>query len=103
MINIIIIKNNNLYFEVKINGHSQHNIIGKDIVCAGVSAIVFGTLNTLSSNAFKGKINIDKNNDSIIISDISNNNKIQTIIETMHIQLKTIEKEYNKEIKIKEE
>jgi uncharacterized protein YsxB (DUF464 family) len=47
MIKIQINKTNNKYSSLVISGHSNYDEHGKDIVCAGVSAIVTGGLNAL--------------------------------------------------------
>ncbi len=72
---------------------------GSDIICAGISSIVFGTMNALDKNNFKGKINIDKKENKISILEIAI--KEQQIIDTMFWQLKTIEDKYKKNIIIK--
>lgn len=60
MININFYKNG---FEVA--GHSEYDIEGKDIVCAGVSAIVMGSLNWFRDN---DKILVKKGYIKVIIA-----------------------------------
>ena len=60
MININFYKNG---FEV--TGHSEYDIEGKDIICAGVSAIVMGSLNWFKDN---DKIYVKKGHIKIIIN-----------------------------------
>ena len=48
MIKIQINKTNNKYSSLLVSGHSNYDEHGKDIVCAGVSAVVTGGLNALT-------------------------------------------------------
>ena len=103
MIKIKINKTNNKYSSIVVSGHSNYDEHGKDIVCAGVSAIVTGGINALAiedkeSISFRvddGYVNID-------VLDTMND-KIQIIIDVIVIQLKTIEESYKKHVKIYEE
>lgn len=82
-------------------GHALFDDYNKDIVCAGVSAIVIGGINWLpkkaikkiDTNSEKGFIRIEFNYP--ISSDVK---KLMSIIKT---QLVSIEKEYNDFLKIK--
>ena len=45
----VLIKNNNKYItHIQIKGHADFGEYGKDLVCAGVSAIATGICNTLA-------------------------------------------------------
>ena len=102
MIKIQINKTNNKYSSITVSGHSNYDEHGKDIVCAGVSAIVTGGLNALiiadknsiSYEVKDGYVNVD-------VLNIQNDN-IQSIIDVIVIQLKTIEESYKKNVKIYE-
>ena len=102
MIKIQINRTNKKYSSLQVSGHSNYDEHGKDIVCAGVSAIVIGGLNALTiedkKNIFAevkdGYVNID-------VLDL-NNDKLQLIIDVMVVQLKSIEESYKKYIKIYE-
>lgn len=102
MIKIQINKTNNKYSSLIVSGHSNYDEHGKDIVCAGVSAIVTGGINALgieNKNAISyrvddGYVNLD-------VLDIMNNN-IQMIMNVIVIQLRTIEESYKKYVKIYE-
>ena len=86
-----------------VSGHSNYDVHGKDIVCAGVSAIVTGGINALGLENKKaisyevkdGYVNLD-------VLDTENNN-IQLIMDVIVVQLKTIEESYKKNVKIYEE
>ena len=102
MIKIQINKTNNKYSSLIVSGHSNYDEHGKDIVCAGVSAIVTGGINALilenknliAYEVKDGYVNID-------VLNIENNN-IQLIMDVVIIQLKTIEESYKKYVKISE-
>ena len=102
MIKIQINKTNDRYSSLIVSGHSNYDEHGKDIVCAGVSAIVTGGLNALTIENKKiiscrvedGYVNID-------VLDITNDN-IQLIMDVIITQLKTIEESYKKYVKISE-
>ena len=47
MIKVIIEKNDSIINSLEVSGHSNYDEKGKDIVCAGVSAIVVGGINAL--------------------------------------------------------
>ena len=82
-----------------VSGHANFDEYGKDIVCAGVSAIVTGGINALESEVKNVEIINEKNKLGVKV--INNNEKIQIILNTMLIQLQTIENSYKKYIKIK--
>ena len=103
MIKIQINKTNNKYSSLMVSGHSNYDEHGKDIVCAGVSAIVTGGLNAL---AIENKNEISyRVNDGYVNVDVLNieNDNLQKIIDVIIIQLKTIEESYKKYVKIYEE
>ena len=81
-----------------VSGHANFDEYGKDIVCAGVSAIVTGGINALESEVKNVEIINEKNKLGVKV--INNNEKIQIILNTMLVQLETIENSYEKYIKI---
>lgn len=97
MINISY-KKDNIIKEVKISGHANFEIFGKDIVCAAVSSIVTTTINnilTLDSDAIKY---VDEDGYILITnmdSDIANK-----LLNTMLNMLSDLAKDYPKNIKI---
>ena len=102
MIKIQINKTNNKYSSLIVSGHSNYDEHGKDIVCAGVSAIVTGGLNALI-NENKMKISY-KVNDGYVNVDVLDimDEKLQLIMDVIIVQLKTIEESYKKYVKINE-
>jgi hypothetical protein len=93
MIKVNINKN-----KIIISGHANFDNVGKDIVCASVSSIIYTSINAILSineNAIKFE---DKKD--LIIEIISNDNITKKLIENMILLLKELEKEYPKNIKI---
>jgi len=81
-----------------VSGHANYDQYGKDIVCAGVSAVVTGGINALESELANIKIVNEENKLGVIV--INSNEKIQIILKTILVQLETIETSYKKYIKI---
>ena len=84
--------------KLTVSGHANYDQYGKDIVCAGVSAVVTGGINALESELANIKIVNEDNKLGVVV--VNNNEKIQTILKTILIQLETIEASYKKYIKI---
>ena len=82
-----------------VSGHANYDEYGKDIVCAGVSAIVTGGINALEPHLKNIEIINESNKLGVVV--IENNEVIQVILNTMLIQLETIENSYKKYIKIR--
>ncbi|WP_338971778.1 ribosomal-processing cysteine protease Prp [Spiroplasma endosymbiont of Panorpa germanica] len=102
MIKVLIKKNNQNYENISIKGHAQADQFGKDLVCAGVSAIINGSLNGLDQ-LFQSETNLEVLDNEVIIKINNLSNKdIQLICEFMILQLKTIEFQYPKNITLKE-
>ena len=102
MIKIQINKTNNKYSSLLISGHSNYDEHGKDIVCAGVSAVVTGGLNALTiENKSKISYRVKDGYVNVDVLDIEDD-KIQLIMDVIVIQLKTIEESYKKYVKISE-
>lgn len=88
--------------EITITGHASFADIGNDIVCAGISAIVIGTLNALHELE-NNQIQVVKNTSGLVKLKVINvTNNSQVILKTMLWQLKTIKNDYPKYINIKE-
>ena len=47
MIRAVFYSKNENYFGFKISGHADYGCCGKDVVCAGVSALVINTINSI--------------------------------------------------------
>lgn len=74
---------NNDIIEVIIIGHANFSEIGNDIVCAGISAIVIGTLNALHELE-NNQVQVINNIIGLIKLKITNfTNNSQIILKTM--------------------
>ncbi|QBQ07472.1 ribosomal-processing cysteine protease Prp [Spiroplasma gladiatoris] len=85
--------------EVKVYGHSNSNEYGKDLVCAGVTAIMSGTLNGLDQ-IYKNNVNLIVEENEIKIIVLKNTNDLQKILRFLLIQLETISIQYPNNFKI---
>ncbi len=100
MIRIECQKENGKIKSLSLKGHAQFAQKGKDIVCSAVSAVVIGGINALENpKAFN--INVDEEKGEILIEEIKD---VQThdyiVLETILIQLKSIEEVANKNVQI---
>ena len=99
MIKVVIEKNNSKIVSLEVSGHSNYDEKGKDIVCAGVSAIVVGGINALI-NENKNAIEYEckEGYAKILVKNIDSN--IEMILDVISTQLYTVEESYPKFIKI---
>lgn len=81
-------------------GHAMFDEYGKDLVCAGASAVVFGSVNAiLNMTGANPAIEMDEESGSLRFkADDPDNDKMQILLEGMIISLKTIEEEYGEHI-----
>lgn len=100
MINIRIDRRNHHITGLEISGHAGSAEYGKDLVCAGVSAIGFGLLNALDQMTGESDLSAEDNRISIKIH--HPDQTTDTIMETGLIQLKTIAEVNQNYIKINE-
>ena len=99
MIKVQIKRNNKYITQIKIKGHAQ---FGKDLVCAGVSAVATGICNTLAKKGFleEKKCAIILKNGNIMIDVYENDEIMQVILETLVISLESFTEDYHQYIKI---
>ena len=86
-----------------IKGHAGSGAYGHDLVCAAVSAVTFGALNAIDDIDSTFEYEIDQESGYVKltpIADISEHD--QVVLETLILQLKTIEASYPEAIEIKE-
>lgn len=102
MIRISFYYQTNNIVQAEVTGHANFDQYGKDIVCAGVSAIVFGSLNALDNLVAQDDIKLVQTDNKIVITVLQPTNDNQMILKTMLWQLKTISEQYNKQVTIKE-
>ncbi|MEK3981072.1 ribosomal-processing cysteine protease Prp [Psychrobacillus sp. FSL K6-2836] len=91
-------------FEMK--GHADFAEHGKDLVCAGASAVSFGAVNAVIALTEITPIITQKGDGGYLyvevpsISNLEKAAQIQLILEAMVVSLQTIEQDYAKYIKI---
>ncbi len=105
MIKITINRNDNLISKVEISGHANSDKHGQDLVCAGVSAVAVGVLNTLVQYDFlKEDMGILQMKEGYINIEVKKHSKeITMILETLVTSLETITESNKKYIQIKTE
>ena len=86
---------------IEIAGHSNYDTLGKDIVCSAVSSIVTTTINGIISIDEKA-ISYNYQNDKMTISVISKDEITDKLINNMIDLLKSLAKDYPKNINVKE-
>jgi len=100
MIKINLKYNNDLIESISILGHAGFADYGKDIVCASVSSIVITSVNAII------RLNSDSisydNSNGISVNVLVHNDVTDTLIDNMVSLLKDLEKQYKKNIIIKE-
>lgn len=97
MIKVQIIKEDDKVM-LSVKGHAGYADKGEDIVCAGVSAIIFGLMNALDEKI--AKIKVDEND--ITIKILKGDLKTSHYMELAILQLRTMEESYGQFIKIQE-
>ncbi|QVK16948.1 ribosomal-processing cysteine protease Prp [Mycoplasmatota bacterium] len=95
-----IIKKDSIISEIEIKGHALSGQYNQDIVCAGISSIVFGICNALEELSIYDENQIVFKEDMIKIPNILKQKDVQLICKTMIVQLQTIKRSYPKYIEI---
>ena len=88
--------------DVIMKGHADFAEHGQDIVCAGASAVLFGSVNAIIGLTSE-RPDIDYSDDGGYFhfrSVDTSNEKAQLILQSMLISLQTIEEEYKEFIKL---
>lgn len=102
MIKINIINENNKINKISIVGHSEYDVAGKDIVCAGVSSTVLTTVNAIKS-INNNAISYIEEKDLVTIIIKFHDEIIDKLLNNMLLMLNELAKDYSKYIKINEE
>ncbi len=106
MIKIDIKKQNILFQNITIYGHSNYDEYGKDIICAAISGIVQGMFNAIDKICSNKDVDLILDPKNIIQASIKvkniNNNKLQILLTAFYYQLETIRLQFPKYIKINE-
>lgn len=99
MISVIFNKQDDKFISMTVTGHAEFADIGEDIVCAGVSSIVFGALNGFEEIASE-KFDIVVSDHLITVNVIDSSCVTDKLLSFVHLQLQTIEKQYSDNIGI---
>lgn len=87
--------------KIEIIGHSNYDIVGKDIVCSAVSSIVTTTINGIIS-INKDAISYSYQNDKMTIINNKNDEITNKLLNNMIELLESLAKDYPKNINVKE-
>ncbi len=105
MIDVTITRTESEFIQsFKISGHAFFADRGKDIVCAGASAVSVGAINAV--HALTGVTPVIEQGDGFLRCVVPEKlkedifEKVQLLLEGMIISLQTIEEEYGEHIKI---
>lgn len=107
MIVVRIFRNHSgLIQSFKIKGHAGYAKAGEDIVCAGVSAVTVGTVNSIEALT-DITLNCDMHNGFLsgvipLIEDELTGGKMQLLLESMVVMLNSIAESYGEYIRIEE-
>ena len=101
MIKVNIKKENGVIIRIKINGHAEYNEKGKDIVCAGISAVLITSVNAILKFD-ETAIKFNESND-FYLENIKQDEITNKLLNNLCDMLKSFEKQYSKNIIIKED
>ncbi|MFV0254970.1 MAG: ribosomal-processing cysteine protease Prp [Erysipelotrichaceae bacterium] len=99
MIQVKLLKSNNNIISLTISGHADSAPYGQDLVCAGVSCVGIGLINSLDE-LVEGSCDLTYQDNLIKIKVIKDSNRVQDILKVGLIQLKTIQQQYSKYLEI---
>ena len=99
MISITVVSDDHHYSSLTCTGHAEYDEYGLDIVCAAVSAVVFGLNNAMDE--MLGGIDTTIEDNLIKIEIPTPDEKSDEIMTVGLIQLKTIQESYGDHIRIK--
>ncbi|WP_459128962.1 ribosomal-processing cysteine protease Prp [Guggenheimella bovis] len=107
MITVTFYRQGEFIYGFKSTGHAYYDETGKDIVCAGVSAVLFSVAETLEED-YDVRVKIDDTKGSLSVkfkSDTFQNEIVQAIFRVALKGMEGIEREYSQfiELKSKEE
>lgn len=99
MTSIKVLKENEKIVNVTINGHTNYDDYGKDIVCASVSTIATTTINAIVRINDKA-IDYEVKDGFLNIKILLHDEYIDILLENMIDLFKTLSKDYPKNVKI---
>lgn len=92
MTEVRVKKQDDSFLFIEIEGHANFSNFGNDVVCSGISSIVFGALNAFMKYELSDSRIII--NETFIRINLVEDKTIQIVANTMLIQLKTIQESY---------
>ncbi len=102
MIKVLIKKKQNQIINLKISGHANSDVYGRDLICAGVSTASIGTLNMLVKKGFLdnhiGTVEVNEGYINIIVDQVDD--ICQVVLETLETTLDTMVEDYGQFIEI---
>ena len=105
MITITIFQNHDQITGFRCLGHSGYADAGSDIICAGVSALVINTINSIEAfteDTFRNAVHEEKDVVTYSITSRPVGQAAQLLLKSLVLGLKGIEHEYGKQyIKVK--
>ncbi len=100
MVSVEFKKVNDQYVSLTMSGHAESADHGSDLVCAGISSIVFGALNGFDQLA-SGKFEFDVKDNYVNVQALDDACIVNKLLSFVYVQLLTVENQYPKNIKIK--
>lgn len=104
MIKVKVVRTGERISSFSISGHADFARKGQDIVCAGVSAVAFGSVNAVMSLTTVEPIIKQAGKDGgfleVHFPETESDAKVQLLLEGMLVSLQTIERDYGKYMKI---
>lgn len=108
MIHVTIYRNSSIRSiqSFTVEGHAEYDERGKDIVCAGVSAVTVGTVNAIE--ALTGTVLANSAESGWLQAELPTTldeerlDQVSLLLEAMLVMLRTIEQSYGKYISIQE-
>ena len=100
MIKIEVLRDGDRIVSISSKGHAGYAERGEDLVCAGVSTVLFGLMNALDE--LSKQITLEKKKNSLYIRSDIDDQAINAYLRCGYIQLKTIEEVYPEYIQIEE-
>lgn len=104
MITVSFFKKNDLLYGFHSSGHAKYASYGQDIVCAGVSAILFAVAEALEERTSHLFIETSDHQGTMtvkITDDILRQDDIQAILRVAYLGIEGIRREYPNHIKMK--
>lgn len=99
MVSVEFKKVNDQLKSLTMSGHAESNEHGSDLVCAGISSIVFGALNGFDQLA-ENKFDIQVEPNYVSVSATDDACIVNKLLNFVLIQLQTVENQYSQNIKI---